>query len=130
MQMRSSPSLPQNSLADQIKKEIRFAIEVGPVMFFEVECSRVGSEGGFSKAREEALLNAFGPDTQADMALFIDPERSAANIEHLTVDWNEVPDLLLIDGVAIPIGELSGKVLTVTDDATSSLACDQTQLHG
>lgn len=99
-------------------------------MFFEVQCSRVSSEGGFSKAREETLLNAFGPDTQADMALFIDPERSAANIEHLTVDWNEVPDLLLIDGVAIPIGELSGKVLTVTDDATSSLACDQTQLHG
>jgi hypothetical protein len=52
------------------QERIRFAIEVGPVMFFEVQCSRVSSEGGFSKAREEALLNAFGPDTQADMALF------------------------------------------------------------
>jgi hypothetical protein len=30
------------------------------------------------------------------------------------VDWNEVPDLLLIDGIAVPTKEVSGKLLTVT----------------
>jgi hypothetical protein len=101
------------NLPESLRKEVQFALAAGPVVFFEVECSRVGPMTAFSRQREEALLNWLPRDTRTDVRLFIEPDRSADNIQHVKIGWNEPPSLLLIDGIVVPAAEVSGKVLTL-----------------
>ena len=114
--------------APEINEELRFATEISPIVFLEVECSRAGSENTFLRARKEALLKTFPEDKQSDMELFIEPKRSSTNVDHMTVDWSDVPDLLLIDNVAVPIDEIAGREWIVTGEKHTLIALRSTSI--
>ena len=113
---------------EEIKKELRVETEIAPIVFLEIERSRAGGENQFLEARKEALLRSFPADEQEEMELFIDPERSAANVDRMTVDWDDVPDLLLIDGVVVPIDQIAGKEWIVTGEKHTVIALRATSI--
>jgi hypothetical protein len=113
-----------------LKKEIQFVTEVSAVVFLDVEAARAETGDTFPEKRKDALLKRFSAVMQTEIEMFLAPEHSATNVEHVTVDWNEVPNILLIDGIVVPIADIEGKEWTVTAKTHTVIALRSGEIAG
>lgn len=97
----------------EIRKELRIAMRAVPPVVLEVESSREGDVGGFSMARKNALLTLLDKDTREALNVILEYKHSDANIQHVAIRWNEVPEMLLIDGIVVPVSDVADHVLSM-----------------
>jgi hypothetical protein len=97
----------------QVREELQLSYKIAPIVWLTVEASRQGIANVVAKARREALLRQFEGDARDEIDSLIVPEHSAHNTQHLKVTSSERPELLLVDGVPFPPGEVIDKTLIV-----------------
>jgi hypothetical protein len=99
---------------EDVTKEIKLAYRLSPIVWLEIEASRNGIANVVAEAREKALIGKLTNAEHEETDDLLQPEITSDNLARLTISWNEVPDLLIVDGVAMPANDIKGKALVVT----------------
>jgi hypothetical protein len=99
---------------EDVTKEIKLAYRLSRIVWLEIEASRNGIANVVAEAREKILVGKLTNAEHEEIDDLLQPEITSDNLARLAISWNEDPDLLIVDGVAISASDMKGKTLIVT----------------